>query len=125
MKQITRKSLDRQQGFSKFGLLMLLAMITAFLTFGLKVGPVYIDHNVITGICQELVESGEADDMTITDIRNRVSSGLRVNNVTGFDLSSISKRVESDSAIIRINYERRVELFANLDVVAKFDSVIQ
>lgn len=125
MKRMTRSSLKRQQGVSKFGLLMLLALITAFLTFGLKVGPVYIDHNLIAGICQELVDSGQADNLTVTEIRNQVSNGLRVNNITGFDLSSITKRMESDRAIISINYERRVELVANLDVVAKFDTVIQ
>lgn len=125
MKRMTRNPPGRQHGVSKFGLLMLLAMITVFLTAGLKVGPLYIDHNLITGICQELVDTGQADDLTVTEIRNRVSNSLRVNNVTGFDLSSITKRIESDRAIISINYERRVELFANLDVVAKFDSEIQ
>lgn len=125
MKRLSRNSLSRQQGVSKFGLLMLLALITAFFTVGLKVGPLYIDHNLITGICQDLVDSGQADDLTVTEIRNRVSNGLRVNNVTDFDLAAISKRVENDRAIITVNYERRVELFANLDVVAKFNSVIQ
>jgi hypothetical protein len=125
MKRMTRNSLSRQQGVSKFGLVLLLALITVFLTVGLKVGPLYIDHNLITGICQDLVDNGQADDMTVTEIRNRVSDGLRVNNVTGFDLSSISKRMENNSAIITINYERRVELFANLDAVAKFDTEIQ
>jgi hypothetical protein len=125
MKRMTRNSLSRQQGVSKFGLVMLLALITAFFTVGLKVGPLYIDHNLITGICQDLVDNGQADDLTVTEIRNRVSDGLRVNNVTGFDLSAISKRMENDRAIITINYERRVELFANLDAVAKFDTEIQ
>lgn len=125
MKRMTRNSLSRQQGVSKFGLVMLLALITAFFTVGLKVGPLYIDHNLITGICQDLVDNGQADDLTVTEIRNRISDGLRVNNVTGFDLSAISKRMENDRAIITINYERRVELFANLDAVAKFDTEIQ
>ena len=125
MRRLSRNSLSRQRGVSKFGLLMMLAFITAFFTVGLKVGPLYIDHNLITGICEELVDSGQADDLTVTEIRNRVSNALRVNNVTDFDLSAITKRVENDRAIIMVNYERRVELFANLDVVAKFDSVIQ
>jgi hypothetical protein len=63
--------------------------------------------------------------MTITEIRQRVSNTLRINNVTDFDLSSITTRKENDQAIIIIAYERRVELAANLDVVAKFDTVLQ
>jgi len=54
-----------------------------------------------------------------------VSNTLRINNVIEFGLSSITMRKKNDQAIIIIAYERRVELAANLDVVAKFDTVLQ
>ena len=63
--------------------------------------------------------------MTITDIRQRVSTTLRINNITDFDLSAITMRKENNQAIITIAYERRVELVANLDVVAKFNTVLR
>ena len=63
--------------------------------------------------------------MTITEIRNRVSNTLRINNVTNFDLRSITLRRENSQAIIALVYERRVKLFANLDIIAKFDNVLQ
>ena len=125
MKQIRAKSIEAQAGFSKFGLLMMFIMIVAFLTFGLKVVPLYVDHNLITGVCEELIENGEAANMTTSEVRQRVSNTLRINNVTDFDLSSITVRKENDQAIITIDYERRVELAANLDVVAKFNTVLQ
>ena len=125
MKQIRSKSLREQAGVSKFGMLMMFILIMSFLTFGLKVVPLYVDHNLITGVCEELIESGEAANMTTTDIRQRVSNTLRINNVTDFDLSAITVRKENDQAIITIAYERRVELVANLDVVAKFNTVLQ
>jgi len=125
MKQVSVNALNMQHGVSKMGLVSLLLLITAFLTIGLKVGPLYVDHNLITGICQELIDNGEADNMSVTDIRNRVSNSLRINNVGGFDYSAISKRMENDGAVITISYERRVELFANLDVVAKFDNELR
>lgn len=125
MKQIKLKNLRDQAGVSKFGLIMVFIMIVAFLTFGLKVTPLYVDHNLISGICEELIENGEAANMTTTDIRQRVSNTLRINNVLDFDLSAITMRKENDQAIITIAYERRVELVANLDVVAKFNTVLQ
>lgn len=121
----TVRSLKSQRGVSKFGLLMLFVLIAGFLTAGLKVAPLYVDHNLITGICEELVENGEAANMTITDVRNRISNSLRINNITGFDLSDITMRKENNEAIITIDYERRVELVANLDIVAKFNTVLQ
>ena len=125
MKQIQLKSLREQAGVSKFGLFVGFILITLFITFGLKVVPLYVDHNLISGVYEELIENGEAANMTITEIRQRVSNTLRINNVTDFDLSSITTRKENDQAIIIIAYERRVELAANLDVVAKFDTVLQ
>jgi hypothetical protein len=125
MKKIQLKSLREQTGVSNFGLLMVFILIISFITFGLKVVPLYVDHNLISGVYEELIENGEAANMTITEIRQRVSNTLRINNVTDFDLSSITTRKENDQAIIIIAYERRVELAANLDVVAKFDTVLQ
>tara|TARA_B110000305_G_scaffold239316_1_gene306755 strand:- start:3402 stop:3779 length:378 start_codon:yes stop_codon:yes gene_type:complete len=125
MKQIGLKSLREQAGVSKFSILMMFILVVSFLTFGLKVVPLYVDHNLVSGVCEELIENGEAANMTITEIRQRVSNTLRVNNVTDFDLSSITPRKENDQAIITIAYERRVELAANLDVVAKFNTDLQ
>jgi|TARA_B110000459_G_scaffold158380_1_gene173597 hypothetical protein len=125
MKQIGLKSLREQAGVSKFSILMMFILVVSFLTFGLKVVPLYVDHNLVSGVCEELIENGEAANMTITEIRQRVSNTLRINNVTDFDLSSITLRKENDQAIITIAYERRVELAANLDVVAKFNTDLQ
>ncbi|MCG8413568.1 MAG: DUF4845 domain-containing protein [Pseudomonadales bacterium] len=125
MKMPTLNSLHRQRGISKSGLLLLAVMITLFFTVGLKLGPLYVDHNLITGVCQELIDNGEADNMTISDVRDRVSATLRINSVNDFDLSDISMRKENGAAIITIAYERRVELVANLDMVATFDTVLQ
>ncbi len=125
MNKLNINNLKKQQGVSKVGLLVMFLLVAVFLTAGLKVVPLYIDHNLIVGICDELIETGEADNMTISDIRIRVSNTLRINNVTGFDLRSITLRRENSQAIITVAYERRVELFANLDVIAKFDSVLQ
>jgi hypothetical protein len=125
MKQLQSKNPSKQKGVSKFGMLMVFILVATFFTFGLKVVPLYVDHNLITGVCEELIESGEATNMTLTEIRERVGNTLRINNVTGFDLSDIRLRKESDKPIITIAYERRVELAANLDVVAKFDTVLR
>ena len=125
MNKLNIKNPKKQQGVSKLGLVVMFFLVAVFLTAGLKVVPLYIDHNLIVGVCDELIETGEADNMTITEIRIRVSNTLRINNVTGFDLRSITLRRENSQAIITVAYERRVELFANLDVIAKFDSVLQ
>lgn len=124
MKELKSKNLARQAGVSKFGMLVGFILFAMILSFGFKVVPLYVDHNLVTGICEELIENGEAANMTITDVRQRVSNSLRVNNVTGINMSDITMRKENNQVIITIAYERRVGLAANLDVVAKFDTVL-
>ncbi|MGB4249055.1 MAG: DUF4845 domain-containing protein [Pseudohongiellaceae bacterium] len=115
----------RQRGFSKFGLLMTLVVLVTGLTFGLKVLPIYIDHNFVRGQAESLVESGRAATMTQAEIRIEVGNSLRVNNIREFDLNSITSTRNNGAAVILIVYERRVPLFSNLDVVVSFDDRIE
>ncbi|MCB1648108.1 MAG: DUF4845 domain-containing protein [Pseudomonadales bacterium] len=115
----------RQGGFSKLGLLGMLVVLVAGLTFGLKVLPVYIDHNFVHGVADELVESGRVNSMTQAELREEIAASMRVNNVRDFDLNSITLSRANGSNVISIDYERRIALVANIDVVISFDDQIQ
>lgn len=125
MKELGFSSVKRQAGASKLGLLMTFLVIVTFLTFGLKVGPLYVDHYIVTDYTKTLFESGEIDDLSTSSLRLKVGDNLRINNVRDFDVKSIRLSKENDEPLVTIKYERRVELFLNLDVIAKFDTIIQ
>ncbi|MFZ8989779.1 MAG: DUF4845 domain-containing protein [Pseudohongiellaceae bacterium] len=125
MKKTAVNNLSRQRGISSAGVLLIAVLLGLFFTVGLKVGPLYVDHNLITGLCQDLIDNGEANGMTVTEVRDRISSTLRINNVTDFDLNSIRMRKENGEAIITVAYEKRVPLIANLDILATFDESLR
>ncbi len=125
MNKLQENRLDKQRGVSMFGILVLLAMITLFFTVGLKIAPIYINHNLLTGICQDLIDNGQASNMTQSEIRSTVSNNLRINQIQGFDVDNIRMRRENGEAIISIAYESRIELVANLDVIATFDETLE
>jgi len=125
MKKTAVNNVSRQRGISSAGVLLIAVLLGLFFTVGLKVGPLYVDHNLITGLCQDLIDNGEANGMTVTEVRDRISSTLRINNVTDFDLNSIRMRKENGEAIITVAYEKRVPLIANLDIVATFDESLR
>lgn len=114
-----------QQGFSKFGLLMTLIVLVCFLTFGLKVLPVYIDHNFVKGFAEDMVESGRASSMTQAEVREEVGRGLAINNVRQFDINSITTSINGGDSVISIKYERRIPLFSNVDIVVSFDDRVE
>ena len=125
MNKTALNHLSRQRGMAPAVVMMIVMVLGLLFTFGLKVGPLYVDHNLITGLCQGLIDSGEANTLTATEVRDRVSSTLRINNITDFDLNSIFMREENGEAIITVAYEKRVPLFANLDIVATFDESLR
>ena len=113
-----------QRGFSKFGLLMLLIVLVSGLTFGLKILPVYLDHNFVKGAAEDLIASGRAASLTQVEVREEIASALRVNNVRDFNLNSITLQRESASPVLVIDYERRIPLVGNVDVIISFDDRI-
>lgn len=115
----------KQRGFSKLGLVFMLVALVSALTVGLKVLPVYIDHNFVRGVAEALLESGRASSMTQAELRNEIAASLRVNNVRDFDLNSISTSRANGASIISITYERRIPLVANIDIILSFDDQIQ
>ena len=125
MNKTALNHLPRQRGISSTVVLMIALLLGLFFTFGLKVGPLYVNHNLITGLCQGLIDNGEANTLTVTEVRDRISSTLRINNITDFDLNSILMRKDNGEAIITVAYEKRVPLVANLDIVATFDESLR
>lgn len=125
MKAFTVINVNLQAGASKLELLTAFLVIVPLLTFGLKIGPLYIDHNIVTSYTKDFIESGEMADLTISELRQKVGDNLVMNNVRDFDVTHILMVKESDKRVIKIAYEQRMELFLNLDVVVKFDTVLQ
>ncbi len=124
MKHKTFSSSVKQHGFSKMGFLLLFIMIGGGLSVGFKVVPLYVENSIVTDYCNVLIESGEAANLTVTELRNKVGDNLRINNVQDFDTRSITMTKKDGNPTITISYERRKELFLNLDVVAKFETVL-
>ena len=125
MNKTALNHLPRQRGIPSAVVLMIALLLGLFFTFGLKVGPLYVDHNLITGLCQGLIDNGEANTLTVTEVRDRILSTLRINNISDFDLNSILMRKDNGEAVITVAYEKRVPLVANLDIVATFDESLR
>ena len=124
MKAFTVINVNLQAGASKLELLTAFLVIVPFLTFGLKMGPLYIDHNIVTSYTKDFIESGEMADHTLSELRPKVGDNLVMNNVRDFDVTHILMVKESDNQVVKIAYEQRMELFLDLDVVVKSDTVL-
>ncbi|MDT8429461.1 MAG: DUF4845 domain-containing protein [Pseudomonadales bacterium] len=123
MKQLLVSHRNRQQGISKSGMLLLLLVIGLFLTVGLKLIPVYVDHNVITGVMRTLQENGRLNSMTQSELRQELANSLRVNNIRDFDMESVILDRSGSQNQVHVVYEKRVPVFSNIDIVVSFDDM--
>ena len=111
----------RQSGASFFGTVMLLVLVGLTLLFGLKVAPAYLDNNVITNAMAGLANN-DLGNMTLPQIRESLRRSLQTNNIDGSALQNLQEVSVDGEDYIDINYESRVHLFYNIDIVVVFEN---
>jgi hypothetical protein len=114
-------NLGKQGGASFFCTVMLLVIVGVTLLFGLKVAPAYLDNNVISNAMEGLANN-DLENMTIPQIRESLRRSLQTNNISGAPLQNMQEATVEGRDYIDINYESRVHLFYNIDIVVVFEN---
>lgn len=120
------KMVHRQRGMSTLSLLAVIALVALAITCGLKMIPAYMDYWVLKGIFESVEQEPGVAQLTPKEIQGRLQKRLDINSVRGFDSKeAVSVRREEGVLYIEFYYEVREELFANVDVVMKFEHNFQ
>lgn len=111
----------KQSGITMIGFLITLALIILFIYCGMKVIPMYTEFysvkQAMAGIANE-PEMGSASKDKIRQMFKRRLDISYANTVLKMDPLKIES---TDSGyMLTVDYERREELIANLDIVGKF-----
>ncbi|MDC1436191.1 DUF4845 domain-containing protein [Gammaproteobacteria bacterium] len=114
--------LRRQKGASVFAIIILLVMVGMFLLSALKVAPSYMDNNVIVNAMDGMINNNDFESMSIAEVRSNLQRSLVTNNIREFDSSSVVLTREGNNNFVDINYESRVPLFYNIDIVVTFEN---
>ncbi len=114
--------LRREKGASVFGIVILLVMVGMFLLSGLKVAPAYMDNNVIVNAMEGMISNNDFETMSMSEIRSGLQRSMVTNNIRNFDSSSVVLTREGDDSFVDINYESRVPLFYNIEIVVIFEN---
>lgn len=114
--------LRRQKGASVFAIIILLVMVGMFLLSALKVAPSYMDNNVIVNAMDGTINNNDFESMSIAEVRSNLQRSLVTNNIREFDSSSVVLTREGNNNFVDINYESRVPLFYNTDIVVTFEN---
>jgi len=118
----------RQRGLGFSSLITIIALAAFFGAILLKVGPLYMSFWTVRSIMEDTAESydpskeGSSTRAILMSIEKRLDVN-GVEHVKGSDFE-IERTGERRFKVI-LNYEQRVHLFFNIDVVAAFNHQIE
>ncbi len=109
-----------QRGMGKWGWLFVTAFSIMAFTTALKVGPHYIDFEIVKSTLERLPADVHSNKMSRDSIREHFDKQFRIETITfkARDIVEIERDRERTS--ISVNYEVREPLFYNADVVLVF-----
>ena len=113
---------NKQRGLSALGLLLVLAIAGFFLTIGTRVGPLFLDNSFVNAAIQSL-ENESVHTLTDRQIRRKLSDYFMVNNVRDVNVKDLVIERNKTATVVRLDYERRVNFLANVDVVVAFENI--
>ena len=103
---------------------VLMAGFIAYLAFQLS--QVYLDHSIVRGSMQEIVNQREFQQMTPKQILSSMSKRMTIDNIRGFDKDAFTvAREKSGEKYIVINYSKKVHIAGNVSAVVDFQEEIR
>lgn len=110
-----------QSGFSFFWALILAVLLSAVGLFGVRVGGLYFDHWVIQEIFADWQQDPEMTQYSARELRREFDTRMRVNSLSHvLTRDDLVFERNGDQWVITTDYERRVNLYDNIDLVVSF-----
>lgn len=122
MKAIQMKSLKRQRGLGMLQWALVIAIAGFFLLFAFKVVPLYAENRYVESALRALVSGGEKiEEMSDQEINKKLNNFYMINNVRSEGpTKNIKIEREAEKAVVTVDYETRVPLMYNIDLVLVF-----
>ena len=110
-----------QGGFSLFLAAVLVLLLSAAGLFGIRVGGVYFDHWVVQEVFSDWQSDPEVADYSARDLRREFDTRMRVNSLADvIPREGLAFTRNGKQWLIEATYERRVNLYDNIDLVVSF-----
>ncbi len=111
-----------QLGFLSFPMICTIAFLGLAVTVGLKVGPVYLDHQTLGSVMNSvLAEARDGSRPSKKKVRKMINNRLMTNRLDFLKESDIVLERGKSTMTIVLDYERRVPVMFNVDAVVKFN----
>ena len=114
------QEIKNQKGLGAYGWLFAIALGSFALMCGFKLIPLYMDNMIIVGSLKSLGDKPGLREMSRSDIRKQLNREFDLNGVRGEPVKSVKIDRIKDRLVVNMDYEVRVPLGANIDLVVWF-----
>ena len=109
-----------QRGMTMLGFLITLSVVILFIFCGMKIVPMYIEYYSVKKMLAAISNNPEAANSSKDQIRKMFGRSLEIDYVKIITPEMLKIETTDSGYNLVVDYERREELVANLDVVGKF-----
>ncbi len=116
----------KQAGMGAVGWMLMLAVFGSVLTVGLKLVPLYLDHNIMSKILDGLAEEEGVSQKRDGTISKMIQKRFKLNNIRDFKVrDNVEVKRSRDGVDIIMDYEVRLKFAGNVDLIASFDKSVK
>ena len=109
-----------QRGMTMLGFLITLSVVILFLFCGMKIVPMYIEYYSVKKALASIANEQSASATSKDAIRALFARHLKIDYVKIIKPDMLKIEATDSGFNLTVDYERREELIANLDVVGRF-----
>ena len=117
-------NVERQQGMSLIGMLLLIVVIAFVALIGMKVIPMYIQYYSIKSTVESIRKEPQLAQMSPQDIQNAIQKRFDIGYVDNITARDLKIRNDRGGRVLDLVYEDERELFYKLSVVLKVNEAI-
>ncbi|GHC06250.1 DUF4845 domain-containing protein [Thermomonas carbonis] len=110
----------KQGGMTMLGFLITLSVVILFIFCGMKIVPMYIEFYSVKKALASIANEQSAGATSKDAIRGMFARHLKIDYVKIIKPDMLKIETTDSGFNLSVDYERREELIANLDVVGKF-----
>ncbi len=114
-----------EQGLTLLSIAFILFLIGFFVLLGLKIIPIYLDHNKVKNALTALEKDPGFEEMSEYEIRRSLDKRFNVNYVYDVTQDDIKVIKTGGYTKVEIEYETVKKLAFNLSVLAEFHDEIE
>ena len=121
------KNIDQQKGWTLWSLLFVAGVLILFTYIGFQLVPVYTSNESVKKAMQLALDNVSGSNVSKAAVIKTLDNQLNLDGILGIidykkDLEV--KRTQRE-LFIRVNYQRSVDLFYNLSLVATFENEVK